>query len=241
MQQDLSWLVERPIAHRGWHGAGRGCENSLPAFHAAAQAGFAIELDVQMSKDGEAMVFHDTTLSRLTDRNGPVDALDANALRDLALPADSGTIPTLWEVHEAVGQTPLVIEVKGDGRDPERLTERVVELVRRMDGPRAVMSFSHDVLAVCERSGLPFGLTAEGRNERSLARHRSIADRAAFLSYHVEDLPNPFVERFRETGRPVITWTVRTREQIVRSHEWADQLTFEGFDPRERTGRTPAA
>ena len=57
-----------------------------------------------------------------------------------------------------------------------------------------------------------------------------------FVSYHVDALPNPFVTKMRETGLPVITWTVRTAEQRERTFRFADQMTFEGFDPREADG-----
>ena len=76
-----SWLTARPIAHRGLHDAARGVvENTLPAFEAAVAGNYAIELDVQPSADGEAVVFHDETLDRLTEARGPVAALTTAAL-----------------------------------------------------------------------------------------------------------------------------------------------------------------
>jgi glycerophosphoryl diester phosphodiesterase len=81
----LDWLTARPIAHRGLHDKAAGCEeNSLAAFAAAATHGFAIECDLQLSADGEAMVFHDDTLDRLTAETGPVIDRTADDLQQIA-------------------------------------------------------------------------------------------------------------------------------------------------------------
>ena len=75
----LDWLVARPIAHRGYHDRSKGViENTAPAFAAAIAGDYAIECDLQLSRDGEAMVFHDDTLDRVTEASGPVKALSAN-------------------------------------------------------------------------------------------------------------------------------------------------------------------
>ena len=68
-----AWLVERPIAHRGLHDARYDVpENTLAAFEAAIIGGYAIELDLNLSADGRAMMFHDGTLDRLTQFEGPL-------------------------------------------------------------------------------------------------------------------------------------------------------------------------
>ena len=84
----LTWLTERPIAHRGWHGAGRP-ENSLSAARAAIARGFAIECDIQRTADGEAVVFHDATLERLTPARGRIADYPLAGLRDAPL-AETG-------------------------------------------------------------------------------------------------------------------------------------------------------
>ena len=250
---DLSWLTERSIAHRGLHGAlltpiGRtetgAAENSMGAFIAASDRGFWIECDVQSSADGEAMVFHDTTLDRTTHSSGPIGERTLAQLREVRLRGpvhrDSrvkggifDTIPTLAEVRSMVRERiGLVIEIKGDGADPVGLTERVIEITRNWDTRHVLMSFDHRVLTTCFDAGVPCGLTAMGRAGRDFNEHARVADRAAFLSYCVDDLPNPFVKEFRGSKRPVITWTVRTADQARASRAHADAMTFEGFDPR---------
>src|SRR5882672_8981573 len=85
------WLVRIPIAHRGLHDASHGViENSLPAFWAAARAGYPAELDVRLLADGEVVVFHDQNLDRLTGDKGPISALTS---RDLGRVVLSGATP----------------------------------------------------------------------------------------------------------------------------------------------------
>ena len=124
----------RPFAHRGLHDAARP-ENSLSAINAAVQAGYAIEIDVQPSSDGEAMVFHDYDLDRLTGETGPTKARTATELSSIALENSSDTIPTLAAVLELIGgRAPLLIEIKDQSRafvDTDgALERRVCEVVK---------------------------------------------------------------------------------------------------------------
>ena len=233
----LDWLVARPIAHRGLHDGNKCCfENSLSAFEAAASAGFAIECDVQPLLDGSVAVFHDDDLTRLTGETGAIRSLSANDLGRLRLGGTEHAPPTLDAMMRAIdGRVPVVVELKGFGPNQHDLPTRVAGVLARFDTPSAIMSFDHDLVArfAEQAPDLPHGLTAEGTDRHSLERHRRIAERVDFLSYNVNHLPNPFVAEFRGSGRPVITWTVRTPEQVAATRAHADQMTFEGFDPRE--------
>jgi len=89
-------FLTRPIAHRGLHDASCGRpENSLAAFRAAIAAGYGIELDVQMSLDGAAMVFHDYHLGRLTDQTGPIAQRRAADLAGITLSGGQDSIADL--------------------------------------------------------------------------------------------------------------------------------------------------
>ena len=137
------WLTERPIAHRGLHDKKAGCEeNSLEAFAAAITHGYAIECDLQLSADGEAMVFHDDTLDRLTSETGRVDARTAAQLQEISYATGRGAIPALSQLLDlAGGDAGLVLELKSHWDGDTRLAARVAELVSRYDGPVAIMSF----------------------------------------------------------------------------------------------------
>src|SRR3954454_12409043 len=124
-QSDLAGLIARPFAHRGLHGGGR-IENSRAAFAAAIAAGSGIELDVQASADGEAMVFHDADLARLADARGALAAWSAAELGRFRLNGSDETIPTLSEILALIaGRAPLLIEVKSPRRGVDALCRSV--------------------------------------------------------------------------------------------------------------------
>ena len=104
----LAWLIERPIAHRGLHDLSSGIvENTASAFAAAIGHGYAIECDLQLCADGEAMVFHDARLDRLTDATGPVIGRTADALRQVNLRGTADRILTLPALlHQVKGAVP---------------------------------------------------------------------------------------------------------------------------------------
>lgn len=233
---DLSFLTARPIAHRGLHdGNARRWENTHSAFEAAIAGDFAIELDVQLSEDGVAMVFHDDALDRLTDETGPVSGRSATALADIAVGGTGDRIPTLAETLSRIGgRVPLVIEMKDNGTRNDVLARAVARDVSTYRGPAAVMSFELGLVSAVIETGtsVPIGLTAEGIGEAALTRHEAALELGvSFVSYHVAALPNRFVEKVRAAGMPVITWTVRTADDVARTRAHADQMTFEGFDP----------
>ena len=230
-------LTRRPIAHRGLHDGNVQCmENSLPAFEAAVERDFAIELDVQLSADGVAMVFHDESLDRLTGESGPVAERTAQELRAITLTGTDAWIPTLAETLAFVGgRVPVVIEMKDNGDRNRQLALAVAGDLVGYAGPVVVMSFKKHLLACFGQSGspVPFGLTAEGIGAPALAEHEeALTLGISFVSYHVKAIPNAFITRVREDfGLPVITWTVRTPEDVEATRLHADQMTFEGFIP----------
>lgn len=230
-------LTRRPIAHRGLHDGNRQrFENSLSAFRAAIDRDYAIELDVQLSADGKAMVFHDEILDRLTSQTGPVAERTASALRAITLGDTGDHVPTLLETLDFIaGRVPVVIEMKDNGERNATLSKAVAHDLAGRDAPIAVMSFSHDLLAAFQATGspAPLGLTAEGNDAEAFAAHeKALTLGLAFVSYDINALPNAFVTRARaELDLPVITWTVRTPDQVAATQAHADQMTFEGFSP----------
>src|SRR5258708_32768879 len=122
----LDWLIARPVAHRGLHDAGAGViENTPAAFAAAVAASYAIECDLQVSADGEAMVHHDGALGRLTDGSGRLDELTGAELRRVAFKATTDRMISVGELCDLVaGRVTLVIELKGDRAGDRRLSTR---------------------------------------------------------------------------------------------------------------------
>jgi len=229
----LARLIAKPFAHRGLHGAGVP-ENSRAAFHAAIVAGHGIELDVQASVDGEAVVFHDYELDRLAEGYGPVRTLGAAELRRIRLKGTAETIPTLAEILTLIGgRAPLLIEVKSPDRRVAAMSRAVEAALAGYDGPVAVMSFNPEVGHWFARHaperlrGLV--VTEAGRKWRGLVtRHFALwRSRPDFLAYDIRDLPSSFAEAQRMNGVPVLTWTCRSLEDRARAAEHASQIIFE--------------
>jgi glycerophosphoryl diester phosphodiesterase len=238
-------FLARPFAHRGLHDAAVGVvENSAAAIAAAAEAGYGIELDVQLSADDVAMVFHDPTLDRLTGETGPVAARDAAGLGRIALAgaADDGTIPTLPQVLEIVaGRVPVLVEMK-DQTDPTRRSRGdgnarlAAAVARALDGhagPVAVMSFAADLVTALAAAapGVPCGLTTGDARAAALGRGMALAGRIGFVSHDWRGLSCLGVGGLRAAGVPILCWTVRAPWEAGLARRVADQITFEGFRP----------
>lgn len=235
--RDASWLKRAPVAHRGLHDMNRQVwENTLPAFERAAQAGYAIECDVHLTLDGEAIVFHDDQLQRLAGQDGYVWQKTAAEMRALDIGGSGAHAPTLTEMLALVaGRVPIVIEIKGIAGHDEGLVARVGEALAGYAGEAAVMSFDHWIVRDMARliPDRPVGLTAWGNTQRDFEAHFSMLGYdLSFVSYDVASLPNPFVSFVREKlGMAVITWTVRDDTAVQTTFAHADQMTFEGFEP----------
>ena len=161
----LDWLIARPVAHRGLHDAQKGViENTPSAFAAAIAGAYGIECDLQISADGEAMVYHDDTLDRLTDGKGRLDALTAAELKRLPFKATADRMITLAELCELVaGRATLVVELKSRLTGDRRLVERAAKALGRYRGPVALMSFDPAQIATLRviAPQVPRGLVAE--------------------------------------------------------------------------------
>jgi glycerophosphoryl diester phosphodiesterase len=245
----LDWLTARPIAHRGLHDAARGViENTAAAFRAALDGGYAIETDLQISADDEAMVHHDDTLGRLTEGDTPLASLTAAQIKAAAFKATADRVMTLGELCDLVaGRTPLVIELKSRFDGDTRVAKRAAAVLAGYRGPAALMSFDplliETVRAVAP--GLPRGMVAErhyahhewdrltsGQKRRLAWLTHAPRTRPQFIAFGVRDLPAiaPLVGRY-VFGLPLLTWTVRTPQDCATAARWANQMIFEGFRP----------
>ena len=231
------WITQRPIAHRGFHDAHAGRpENSLAAIIAAVEAGFAIECDLQVSSTGEPVVFHDPDLERMTGKPGQVKSLTPGQLAQLQLLDTDQVIDTLSaHLPHVNGQVPMLLELKGIEGENTGFVEGVAEALQGYHGEVGVMSFDHDLCKQFKQlmPHIPRGLTAYG-GEEFYQRHIDAmhAFDLQFVSYKVQDVDTRFVREMKQSGLPVITWTVKTEADRARTEKFADQMTFEGFDPR---------
>lgn len=244
-----SAFLRLPVAHRAYHdrSAGRP-ENSPGAIRAAVAAGYAIEIDVQCSADGQAMVFHDEELDRLTGETGLVSARSAEALGRIRLTDAEDGIPTLPQVLDMIGgAVPLLIEIKDQtmvmGETDGRLEAAVAAALAGYAGPVAVMSFNpHSIARMAKLApALPRGLTTSAYEHDVWAplppavcdRLRDIPDYdrvgASFISHEAADLGRPRVAELAAQGAAVLCWTIRSPASEAKARKVAQNITFEGY------------
>ena len=141
---EICWLTTRPIAHRGLHDIKAGVpENSLSAFARTADAGYPIELDVQVSSDGEAVVFHDESLSRMTGTRSHISQTQAAKLTQLSLGRIEQRIPLLRDVLDLInGRVPLIVELKNSHTWAGRLETETSKVLTGYNRYCVVSSFN---------------------------------------------------------------------------------------------------
>ena len=236
------WLRSLPVAHRGLHDAAAGVpENSLAAFEAAAAAGYAMECDLQLTKDGVAMVFHDAKLERLTQASGALGAHSAKALKVLRLLGTNEPIPSLADLLARIdGRAPILIELKHDVSPVGPLEEAAWRELERYRGPYAVQSFDPGSVAWFRdhAPAAPRGqVTGDWRrfreSDRPALAHAWTALRARpqFLAWGVHRLPHWAPALARRLGLPLLSWTVRTSEDLARARSCGANPIFENVRP----------
>ena len=249
MWTSLDWLIARPYAHRGLHDAALGIiENTAGAVRAAMAANYGIEIDVQISADGEAMVHHDDVLGRLTEGEGRIDRLSAAELKRIPFRGSAERMMTLGDLCDLVAsRVTLMLELKSRFDGDLRIAARTAAVLASYGGPVAVGSF--DPALICAlRVMAPHvarGIIAErhydhpGWRDLSAISKLELAflmhgrhSRPDFIAYRVGDLTAvaPRVARHM-FGLPLLTWTVRSDEDRAIAARFADQIIFEGFRP----------
>lgn len=242
-------FLAAPITHRALHDIADGRpENSRASIRAAIAAGYGIELDLQLTSDEQALVFHDYDLGRLSNETGPIRQRTAEEARKIALKhGDGETIPTLAEVLQIVdGQVPLLIELKdqdgGMGVDIGPLEQATATALTGYSGPVAVMSFNpNSIRRMADLApDLPRGLVTGGFDPAdwplpvaTCERLRHIPDfatsKAAFISHDRRDLASPRVTELRDANVPILCWTIRSPEEEAEARQFADNVTFENY------------
>jgi len=234
--------MQKNYAHRGLHG-GEIPENSLAAFAAAVDAGYGIELDVQLSADGEVMVFHDAALERMTGEDGKLGEKTFAELRTLRLNGTEHGIPTLREVLAAVdGKVPLLVELKGENTSTS-VCGPVDEILREYRGAYLIESFNPLLLRWYRKNHpevLRGQLTTDlaGSMGKTLRNHLldslllNVVTRPDFLAYDIrcpKRLPVRLCTGFFHAARFV--WTIREKEEYRRGEALHAFAIFENFCP----------
>ena len=235
------------FAHRGLHGEGI-AENSISAFAAAKQEGFGIELDVQLSGDGELVVFHDATLNRVCGVDGRVKDFTAAELSRMSLNGTSEGIPTLSQVLELIdGAVPLLIEIKMENGE-SGIAEKLVEVIEGYKGDYIVESFNPLGLRVMKKlrpdvmRGILSCVYMKKEEYRGKLLYRLLENlmlnflcRPDFIAYEQIGYAKTSLRFIRRAfGTPLFAWTIRSGDEETQaiSHGF-DTVIFEGYIPEK--------
>ena len=241
-------FLSKPLAHRGLHDVADGRpENSRAAIQAAISQGYGIEIDLQLSADHKAIVFHDFALDRLTDEMGPVRQLTAKLLSDIPLRGSNEGIPDLAAILDLVaGQVPLLIELKDQdgmmGTNVGPLEQEAAKLLRNYTGSLAVMSFNPNSVALLADllPEVPRGIVTSAYRYGDWPLRDGICDHlrdipdfdrvgASFISHEVSDLDRPRVADLKDYGADILCWTVKSADQEIKARKVAQNITFEQY------------
>ena len=243
-EDKISWIKETPIAHRGLHTKDIP-ENSLSAFENALKNNYAIELDVQFTKDKEVVVFHDENLKRMTNDTRNIEDVNYDELKNLRLGNTNEIIPTLEEVLELVdSNVAILIEIK-DCKDYIELSEKTYEILKGYEGNYAIQSFNPFILEWYKNNasevvrGQLSGTFTEGSESLNSFEKFALKNmllnfksKPNYIGYDLEGIPKSKLESLRKKGVPIIVWTVKNKEDMEKAYKYSDNITFENFLPK---------
>lgn len=221
-----------PVAHRGLHD-NEAPENSLAAFRKAAEAGYAIELDVHLTKDEKLIIRHDTLLD---NGLGYIESLTFDEIRNGYHLSNGEVLPSLDEAIQAVdGRVLMSIEAKCDhGVDVERFASVLKECLAKYPDPTvfAIISFDLSFLAELDDAPYPRGLLDSEDRGMFMSLYQNDSPHFEFYSLSLSLLGTEEVRTYRERGGIISGWTFANQEQLNLHKEHADSYTFENFIPK---------
>jgi len=226
-------------AHRGLHTENQKIpENSLPAFAAAREKGYGVELDVQLSKDGQVVVFHDDDLKRACGLDIPVNSLDWKELSALPLFGTHEHIPLLTETLKTLGNAPAIVELKSTGANNTELCEKTLDILRLHGRYWCVESFDPYIVGWF-RKNAPDVL--RGQLSQPPEKYDSLSKFSAFMLGNLlaNFVSRPHFVAYSNGKRPVIAqiclimkplkavWTVRPDNDIAKCESENEIIIFE--------------
>lgn len=242
----LKQIFAHPIAHRGLHQVAHGiAENSESAFVAAIANRYAIECDIQLTGDDQAIVFHDEKLDRLTKQSGLVADISAGQAKRIALKdsAENDHILSFQQLLTLVdSRVPLIIELKSQETRNAQLAKAAHDVAKTYLGVLCFKSFDPDLIRHLNRlkDKWPKGIVVErdtptGKSAATGFSLRHLIHlpltRPDFLSCDVDSLDLPIVRAYRASGRKVMSWTINSKARLEKAKAAADQIVFEDINP----------
>lgn len=237
--KDISWLLEIPIAHRGFHSPGVP-ENSIAAFEEAIKFGLNIELDIYKTKDDVLVVFHDENLLRLTSHDKLIEDCTFSELQGLVLDSTNEKISTLDLVLQNIqGKVGILIEIKTH-RDIGTVEELLSQLLDNYNGKFAIQSFNPKIVQWFYKnrpSYLRGQLSGSFEGEaisfinKFLQKNLifNLMSKPDFIAYEYAYL-NRWIQILAAISRiPIIVWTIRDFDTAIRVRKKSRNIIFEGF------------
>jgi glycerophosphoryl diester phosphodiesterase len=234
-----AWLAKIPIAHRGLHDE-EAPENSMEAFRRAIARGYGIEIDVLLSADGKVVVFHDTSLQRMTGVDKGINTLSWEQISQLRLLGTDEGIPLFTELLDLIqGKVPLLIEIKNEDA-VGKLEEAVIRDLQGYTGDYAIQAFNPFTLQHVKKHAphITRGQLSGSFKGHPMAYYKKFLLRflllnnlssPAFIAYQTGALPRWFANRLRKKGLYLLTWTVEDLKGYDEAMKLFDNVIFEGF------------
>lgn len=245
IRQEYKWLTDTYVAHRGLFDNENGIpENSLPAFARAVENGFGIETDVQMSRDGVLVVFHDDTLKRMTGADGKLSDYTFEQLRELRLAGTDCVIPTFEEFLQAAQGVNLVVEIKTHDNIGE-VEKKTYDMLKGYAGHYCVESFNPFIIRWFKKNApevirgtlsCAYEQVPWSKFKKSLLADLKLCkwNGSQFIAYDAETIAgNKAVKKFGKKI-PIICWTIKSQAQYEQLHDCFDNMIFDSFVPERK-------
>ncbi len=245
-REDFSPYMEAYVAHRGLFNNDNGCpENSKMAFEQAVESKYCIELDVQLTKDGELVVFHDNDLKRMCGVEKKLSECTYSQLQEYNLLGTEQKIPTFTEVLSIIDKkVPLIIEIKTDGEYKD-LCKKTAQILSTYNGEFCIESF-HPMAVAWFRKNCPHILRGQlstdykkddlGRNPlESFALTNLLFNfytRPDFIAFNHKYKKNFSYQICKKIYNPInVAWTIRNEEELNNALNDFDIIIFDSFIP----------
>ena len=231
--KNIKFITDSMIMHRGFFDNVKIIENTIKAFKKSNTNCHPYELDVRFTKDEKVVVFHDDTLKRLSNINKKVSSLTYEELKSIKL-LNVDTIPLFEDVLKLDNKYGIIIEIKNDDNNM-KLCDEVLRLLKDYNKPYAIISFNKDTLKYIRSkdSNILLGLLIGFRKEKPLYRLSSRmfikTFKPDFISINKREVNYRYIRKFKEK-KPVLIWTIKTREDFNKYKELGTNLVLENIN-----------
>lgn len=233
----MKLFKNRLIAHRGLHKNKIIPENSMLAFKAAIEKNYAIEFDINITKDNQIVVFHDDDLNRLCNKKENIEDVSYDFLKDLNLYESNEKIPLLKELLDQVaGKIPLIIEIKKH-KNIGLLENILLEMLKEYKGEYFICSFEKDILLWLEKNkpkeirGLIFeSLPIKFKKYEKIAfLYKYFKSKADFISLEDKLIDSSIYDFCKKKELDILVWTIKDKKSFQNIDKKVSAVIFENF------------